>query len=331
MEDKTSNTGSGNQVNSSSGSLEVADDKRTVSSYGSVSSSYPLESLEVHDPNAPNVTPIEDDFINAHSRSLTFSKRKAIIVSTVITLIVTLLTGILVLGLSGQNKDDITPSNALASQDLELKGNKDTIKPSEITSRLPSILVEGDIITRSTLKISNNGFVTVIQPQTLTDNRILTLPDASGTVCLDSNNCNFATSAQLQQVINQLAQITVPAAAAQTVVNGQTGAISIQGTSNQISVTTSAGLIKLATPQDLAPISSPTFAGLVLNGNLSLTGTITLPLNCTTFLNGGSLTTNASGQIICADDETSGSGSSVTTAGGTAGTLPVFTCLYSLE
>ena len=53
-------------------------------------------------------------------------------------------------------------------------------------------------------------------------------------------------------------------------VNNKTGNIAIQGTSNRVTVSTSGNTITLSTPQDIAASSSPTFAGLVLNGALSL-------------------------------------------------------------
>jgi parallel beta-helix repeat protein len=324
MEDKTSNTGSSDQVSLSSGSLEVAGDTRTVSSYESAPSSYPLESLEVYNPAQPRVAKpeMEQGF---NPRSLTFSRRKAVLVSTIITVVVTALTGTMIVVLSGQKQvEDQTSANAISTQDVTLKSAKDTIKPAEITGPEQSLLVQGDIITRSSLKITNNSFITVIRPQALTGNQTITIPNSSGTICLDANNCSFATSAEVQQLRSRLAQITIPTIPAQTTLNGQGGAVSIQGISNQISVSTANGTISLATPQDIAPISSPTFAGLVLNGNLSLTGTITLPLNCSTNANGGALTTNGSGQIICSDDDSAGGGG-VTTPGGTAGTIPVFT------
>ena len=64
----------------------------------------------------------------------------------------------------------------------------------------------------------------------------------------------------------------------------------------------------MTTPQDIAVSSSPTFAGLQLNGNLDVTGIVTLPLNCTGFANSGKLTTNASGQVTCANDVGGGAG-----------------------
>ncbi|MGH9857425.1 MAG: beta strand repeat-containing protein, partial [Acidobacteriota bacterium] len=67
-------------------------------------------------------------------------------------------------------------------------------------------------------------------------------------------------------------------------------------------------------PQDIATGSSPTFAGLLLNGDLDVTGTVTIPLDCTGNLNGGALTTNGSGQIVCSNDEGGGGGGAPTDA-----------------
>ncbi len=46
----------------------------------------------------------------------------------------------------------------------------------------------------------------------------------------------------------------------------------LAGTSNRVSVTNGAGSVTLSTPQDTHSGASPTFAGLTLNGDLSLTG-----------------------------------------------------------
>lgn len=49
----------------------------------------------------------------------------------------------------------------------------------------------------------------------------------------------------------------------------------LAGTSNRVSVTNGAGSITLSTPQDTHSGAAPTFAGLTLNGDLSLSGHVT--------------------------------------------------------
>jgi hypothetical protein len=304
-------------------SLEVPDTNVPISSFASIPSpsEYATESnLEVHSEVPLTVA-------EARRSVKGFSRRKALTVSAVITAIVVLFTGSAAL-LLGKNAPRNEPAKVVSRIPVQEVGIQDTTKaalPSELQGAEEALLVTTDIITRGSLKFSNSTFVTVLKPTALTSNQTFTIPDASGTLCLDSNNCGFATQNDVLSLQTQLGQIVVPSAQAASVVNNQTGSVAIQGTSNQVSVTTTNGSITLSTPQDLAQISSPTFAGLALNGNLSLTGIIDLPLNCTAFLNGGALTTNASGQIICSDDEMSGAGTSVTTPGGTIGTIPVFT------
>jgi hypothetical protein len=53
--------------------------------------------------------------------------------------------------------------------------------------------------------------------------------------------------------------------------NNLTGGLTLQGTSNQIQATSSGSAITLSLPQDIATTSSPTFAGLTVNGALHAT------------------------------------------------------------
>ncbi len=52
--------------------------------------------------------------------------------------------------------------------------------------------------------------------------------------------------------------------------NTLVGALTLQGTANQISVISSGTIITLSTPQDIASVASPTFAGLTLNTPLAV-------------------------------------------------------------
>src|SRR5690606_17750178 len=121
----------------------------------------------------------------------------------------------------------------------------------------------------------NEAFASIISTEVLTGDQAFVLPDASGTICLDVNNCNFATEAQqaalqaqIAQLGAQIGQIVIPDIPAVQPfegvdrLNGQNGTISIQGTTNRISITTNNGVVRISTPQDLAAISSPTFSSL---------------------------------------------------------------------
>lgn len=320
------------QEPATTGSSESLDDSSLVSSFASLpQSTYQVDNmLEVHDQGVvqPQVAPSKTSVRRAIG---SFSRRKALIVSVAITVAVTLFTGASAL-LLGRNAPKSQDKASLSTpvQDISLQNEQPANLPPELQGADESLLVAGDIITRGNLKFSNNSFVTVLATADLTASQTLTLPDASGALCLDSNNCNYTNLTQFNQLntrVNQLGQqlgqIDITAGVV-TALNNQQGAITVQGTSNQISVTTANGVVTLATPQDLASVSSPTFANMLLTGSFTVNGTINTGLNCTTFLNGGALTTNASGQIICADDETSGGGTSVITVGGTIGAIPVF-------
>ncbi len=298
----------------STGALDAAGSDLPVSQYSSAQTVYPVESIEVHDQG--NNSQIASTHL---PHAAVFSRRKAVIVSTIITLIVVAVSGVAMIYLARQAKEENSYSLGIKSQDIQLKDASVSNLPAELKNKTDSLLINGDIVTRGSLSFSSDSFVTVFKTQTLSANQTFNLPNASGTICLDSNNCNFASAVQLQQLQNQLGQLNAPATSGVVEsLNGQTGVIGIQGTGNQVNVSTAVGTITLSLPQDLAITSSPTFT------NLLLSGTLTIPLNCTTFLNGGALTTNASGQVVCSDDEQSGAGTSVTTSGGTAGTLPVF-------
>ncbi len=127
------------------------------------------------------------------------------------------------------------------------------------------------------LVASDSGFTTNVTVDTPTQNNSITLPDESGEVCLTSGNC--AGVGGVGDILD----------------GGQTGAISI-GTTNDTTLT------------------------LLQNNNAALTVNSSQLLqfnaySCSTFANGGTLTTDASGNVICADDDGGGGGSGVTTIG----------------
>jgi hypothetical protein len=74
---------------------------------------------------------------------------------------------------------------------------------------------------------------------------VITLPNATGTVCLEgSGSCGFAT--------------------------GGSGVTSITGTANQVIASASTGAVTLSLPQSIATTSTPTFGGLTLTTALSV-------------------------------------------------------------
>jgi hypothetical protein len=301
-----------------------------------------IETVPMHTEGAQYYQPSSADSSSytASQRSIPFSLRKATIVSAVIVLFLVLIAGITI-ALQGRQEEPFADSlSSIPTQELQLKSATPAIPPSEIEGSAEALLVNGDVVARGSLKLAQDGYLTVLRPQTLTGNQTYSLPNASGVVCLDINNCNFATEQQLARlqaliplqggtsvqsitagsanltITNDGGNVTITDTTANsprvTSLNGRSGALLLQGTPNQITVNAGSGTLTISTPQDINTGSIPTFAGLILGG-----------LDCTANANGGALTTDAAGQIVCSDDDGGASGG-VTTSGGTAGTISLF-------
>ncbi len=328
-----------------SDSLESTANAVPVASYASAPSNYVAENLEVHEPGFDTNSQKSSEALSP-PHAFKFSRHKAILVSAVIALIVVLLSGVSITVLNRQKKDAPSPAvnNSVPVQEVELS-QIDSVSqaPELVGAQKHSLLINGDIISRGILKLSKNAFMATIESSELVASQNYKLPNASGAFCLDSNNCNFASQSDLAQFatlvqLNQLRQL-IPVSGDETVasltagssnlniiddgdgnltitdtaagsprvttLNGASGVVtlSVQGTPNQITVNASGNTFTLATPQDINTGSSPTFNGLILSS-----------LNCTGMANGGTLTTNGSGQVVCADDD-GAAGSSITGSG----------------
>jgi parallel beta-helix repeat protein len=288
---------------------------------------YPIDQLDVHEPGYKKITEV---LPAPTSKFVQLSRRRALIVSSVITLIVVLLTGLsAVFFLRDRDAGEVNSSlNGVSTQDVQLDQAVPASGAAELQGTKEALLVNGNVITRGELQLVQGGYTTIIRTEGGASNNTFLLPNSSGTVCLNTNNCSYASQADLEsltsEIQDQLGQLAIPATnEGVNLLNNQNGAISIQGTSNQISVATNNGVITLSTPQDIASISSPTFANLLLTNNFTVNGVVDTNLDCSIYANQGTLTTNASGQIVCADDD--GGTSGVSTPGGTTGALAVFT------
>ncbi len=245
-------------------SLDGVDDNQTVSFYASSPQTYSVETLDVHE-SAPQTQMVQPPRMK--NPVFMFSKRKAMVISTTITLLVVLLTGTSMLFLVRNSPNKDKQSNAGAQQDVLLKDADNTNVPTELQGANQSLLVNGDFITRGSIKVSSGGFVTVIKTQDATANQTLSLPNASGTICLDSNNCSYVGNDQfteLQSQVTALSQVAIPAAGV-TALNNQAGDVAIQGSLNQISVSTSDGVLTLSTPQDLDANANVQFGSLTVS------------------------------------------------------------------
>ena len=231
-----------------------------------------LETLEVHEMGAStsshNQEPRAPDF-----RSIPFSRRKAIVVSSVLTGVVLLFTGVSSVFFTRTDKNRGENPVELTS-DLTLRSDEKFGLPAELQGSEESLVIKGDIITQGVIKISNGGNVMVVQATNLTANRTFSLPDVSGTFCTDANNCNYAGLDQLGQLNTQVAQLgqqlsnfELIADSGVTSVNNQTGVIAIQGSANRILVNTAGGVITLSTPQELDANANVQFGSLTVSAS----------------------------------------------------------------
>jgi fibronectin-binding autotransporter adhesin len=266
------NTGNGSEpADYTVGSLDI-DDNQSVSFYASQGQQFPVENLEVRDPNAVKHS---DQIVHPLGNSFRFSRRRAMVVSLVITLIVVVLTATAMLFLVRYGSKDDNASKLPKQQDVSLKDGQDSIIPSELQGEEQSLLVNGDIITRGSIKISDGTNVTILRAQASSGgDQTITLPNGSGTVCLDSNNCGYSSLTEfaglqsqmgtLQDVVSALSQVQVPPAGV-TELNGQKGSVSIQGSLNQITVNTNNGVLTLSTPQNLDSNANVQFGSLTVS------------------------------------------------------------------
>lgn len=114
-----------------------------------------------------------------------------------------------------------------------------------------TLLVNGNILTTKSLQVTNGSVFGTIAFEGGAEDRTYTLPDASGTFCLDSNNCNYL----------QTEDITI----VQTSLNNSVGDLTLQGTNNQVGVSKNGNVITLTAAQDIGTSSSPTFDSIILS------------------------------------------------------------------
>ncbi|HTE58519.1 MAG TPA: hypothetical protein VK694_07275 [Verrucomicrobiae bacterium] len=252
-------------------SLEGADANVPVSSYSS-HQEFPIESLEVH---TEGERPLVSGGLDAGStaptnRSVPFSRRRATLVSLVITALVVLATVAVAFMVFRRGPEKRDALSSVPTQDVSFDA-VNGLSPSELQGAEASLLVNGDIITRGVIKVRSGNFFTTLRSTELTANQIITMPNASGTICLDSNNCSSASQAQFTQLQTQVNQLVIPGAGV-TNLNDQTGAITIQGSLNRIAVTTSGGDITITTPQDLDANANVQFNSLTVNATGEIKG-----------------------------------------------------------
>lgn len=327
--DKELANGSLDSLDSSTDNLEMASSTKPIDTYVPTNTNSAYVEFRDKYAQADNSNQLEPkkNFLKK------ISNRSTMIISAVILTIVLLISGISAM-LVTKNQGNDGSSKLVPSQNLDIDTGSISSQTEIFSGKQKALLVNGDIITRGSLTVTDGSYIGVLKSDGLSSSQEYLLPNSSGTICLSTNNCGFATADQLSSLQSQLGQIIIPSIPeipASSLVNNQAGSVSIQGASNRISVSTNNGVVSISTPQDIGLLSSPTFANLVLSGNFNIGGVFDLPLNCSINANGGALTTNASGQVICSDDDNTGGGSgTISSPGGTVGYIPIFTAAQTI-
>ena len=179
----------------------------------------------------------------------------------------------------------------IKDQSVKLQDTTASTGPSSLRTGVATLFVNGDVSVQGLLRFNNGANYGQFDSSSLNSNQTYKLPNASGTICLDSGNCQFASAADLAGVQSTAAAAgaaagALEAAAAATKytggsgvtitgsvitnsgvlsVNGSVGDINLQGTANQVIITNTNGVNTFALPQDIGLSSAPTFGGLVLN------------------------------------------------------------------
>ncbi len=276
------------QLGYQQGSPQVIDDNALVQNYTTdITQVSHLESLEepleVHTAAAsePSANTMPKRFMSGAF----FSRRRAMVISTLITLAVLALTVAAMAFLVRRAPDDQQKNTQVTEQqDVKIEGALDSTIPKELQGAKQSLLVNGDVVTRGDLRISSGGFATVIRVLDPTEDQVLTLPSGSGTICLDNNSCGYAALDDLTAMQEEISTLQgnvddintilsdlearAPAAGVDTL-NNQRGAVSIQGSPNRINISTNNGVVTLTTPQDLDTNANVQFGSLTVSSILA--------------------------------------------------------------
>jgi len=139
------------------------------------------------------------------------------------------------------------------------------------------------------------------------------------------NNPSFSTSVTTP-LLQSSGALTITSAAGQTIAINAGTSIELQDSTNitgdlDVSVGFKAGTADAFQVTSAGAIAAAT--GITSSGTITFSG-----LNCSTNANGGSLTTNSSGMLICSDDD--GGAASAISGTGTSGTITMFNGTQSI-
>lgn len=243
-------------------SLEASAQSQSVADLAGLQKDYPIETLEVRSEGDKSPVAKKVEYVPT-VRSVPFSKRKAVLISLGITLVVVVLTGVSLGYLVRENAmDKNSIERNIPTQGVSMGDQGVGSSLPQFNSDQPSLLVDGDIITRGELKVSSGNFMTVIRAQNPTADQVINIPAVSGELCLSTNNCSYASLNDLTEVQGSIV--------APTTLNSQDGEVTIQGASNRINVTTTGSVITITTPQALNTAANVQFANLTLSSQLKV-------------------------------------------------------------
>lgn len=264
MEEKLISPDSAQGTTGASSSLDSLDANSPISSYSGDSKNYPLETLEVRTEGSPSSPSPSSAKKTSHigTSMMPFSRRKATFISLCITLVVVLATAVTIAQIVRRNTADLNNvARNVPRQGVNLGVEASTDGQFDIQGPGLSVVVGADIITRGEIRVASGSSLTSIRADGSGGNATITLPGESGSLCLDTNNCNFADQGQIAQLQNQVTQIGQSGVQS---VNGQAGPLVIQGSTNRIAVTTTNNVVTITTPQDLHATANVQFGNLTL-------------------------------------------------------------------
>src|SRR3990167_8750492 len=137
-----------------------------------------------------------------------YRKRAVIIIALAL-----LLTLAMFGGLQFAQRQNLIPApnaSLIPSQNAEISGALPAISTLELQDGTSTIVVNGDIFSKGDIRfyVTDQNYFTFTSND-LTSNTVYNLPGTSGTICLDTNNCNFAYQDQLNQLVGQIDGLTV--------------------------------------------------------------------------------------------------------------------------
>src|SRR3989344_2741507 len=133
-------------------------------------------------------------------------------------------------GLQYARRQNLIPApnaSIIPSQNADISGALPALSSLELQDGTNTIVVNGDIFSKGEVRfyVTDQNYFTFTSVD-LQANTVYNLPGTSGTICLDSNNCGFATEAQLNQLSAQVDGLTidtVPPSNSFTTINAPAG------------------------------------------------------------------------------------------------------------